>query len=159
MVYNLCNKYSLAPPPLPPLPQLSHIHPLFLLSLSSVFPRSLHITHSHKSSPSKLNTLVSFRLILFWPWKAGPHRICASAPLLSLQHVGRPCLSHIVRWIIRCIVRCAVRLWPCVSTLLLFFLPACLLLSNNLLKSAEACFPLLVCLENGKMQERCHWVE
>ena len=50
--YNLCNKYSLAPPPLPPSPQLSHIHPLFLLSLSSVFPRSLHITHSHKSFKS-----------------------------------------------------------------------------------------------------------
>ena len=47
MWYNLCNKYSLAPPPLP-----YHNFLTFILFSCSVFPRSLHITHSHKSFKS-----------------------------------------------------------------------------------------------------------
>ena len=42
--YNPCNKYSL---PLPSSPQLSHIHPLFLLTFCPAFPRTVFHIYLH----------------------------------------------------------------------------------------------------------------
>ena len=121
--YNPCNKYSL---PLPSSPQLSHIHPLFLLTFCPAFPRSF------------FTYISTFLINLFFACQSWP--FSRNKTLHRSQNMWFPSLraapfscwqtSH---WI--------VGLGPLIFLFFLWFL-----LANNPLEGTETCRFVLVCL-------------